>query len=334
VRQESASGLRRRLAKVGLSPAAIRAAWPRWWSDDAETSVSARADLRFALARYLGLDPRTLLDADQQPTFLWSDHARFKRLTAKSDVQRDSIASFGHALATLLLAATAAGIPITGTSAADLRQLILTGDTAYVRLVDLLSLCWSAGIPVIHMRVFPGRHKHLAAMTVRLADRYAIMLAKDSMYPAPIAFYLAHELGHISSGHLAREAVIVDLETGSVSGDGDAEEAAADAFGLDLLTGSPRPTVLPQHGGYSARSLAKAALASGEELGIEPGVLAMCFGYSTNDWRTANAAHGYIYASKRPAWREVNEVAASQLELGDIPSDGRAYLETVMGLGT
>jgi hypothetical protein len=152
------------------------------------------------------------------------------------------------------------------------------------------------------------------------------------MYPARISFYLAHELGHIALAHLAQHAVIMDLEAENEPADVDAEEADADAFGLELLTGEPQPTVLPQEDRYSARSLANVALASSGELHIEPGVLAMCFGYSTNKWRVANAAQGYIYVSEKPAWREVNDVAASQLELGNVPPDGRAYLATVMGL--
>lgn len=332
--QETARNLRRRLAQAGLSSAAIRAAWPSWWSEEAEASVSAGADLRFALARNLGLDPRTLLDAKQPPGFLWNDQVRFKRLTAPTDVQRDSIASFGHALATLLVAATRPGASVTNPSAPGLRRLVIDGGAPYVRLVDLLSLCWSVGIPVIHMRVFPGRHKRMAAMTVRLEDRYAILLAKDSVYPASTAFYVAHELGHIWLTHLESHAVIVDQEPETAAGDGDAEEATADAFGLELLTGDPQPKVLPHQERYTARSLATSALSSSEELHIEPGVLTMCFGYSTSRWRTVNAAQRYVYTLGKPVWREINELARSELALEVLPADGRAYVETVLGLPT
>ena len=42
----------------------------------------------------------------------------------------------------------------------------------------------------------------MAAMTVHAASGNAILLAKDSGYPAQLAFYLAHELAHIALGHL------------------------------------------------------------------------------------------------------------------------------------
>ncbi len=330
--EETARDLRRRLTGVGLSPSAIRAAWPPWWTPEAAKSLSAQTDLRFALARYLGLDPHSLLDQQREPQFVWGSDARFKRLTAEDDVQRESIASFGHAITSLLIAASAPARGIEGESASDLRRIFLDDGIPYIRLVDLLSLSWAVGIPVIHLRVFPGKHKRMSAMTVRHENRYAILLAKDSLYPAPIAFYLAHELGHLALSHLGDHTVIVDLDAESGSSEGDDEEIAADGFGLELLTGDATPTVVSLLGRASGRSLADVALRSGGALHIEPGVLAMCFGYSSGSWRTANAALPYIYASEGPAWLEVNTLAAEQLNLARLPLDGRAYLERVMGL--
>src|SRR4051794_15887231 len=67
---ESAGDLRLRLRRLGLSDDAISAAWPQWWSADAEASPSARAELRFGIARRLGLDPRSLLGEQDEPRFL------------------------------------------------------------------------------------------------------------------------------------------------------------------------------------------------------------------------------------------------------------------------
>ena len=40
----------------------------------------------------------------------------------------------------------------------------------------------------------------------------------------------------------------------------------------------------------SANELARVALSSAQELGIEPGTLALCFGYSTGQWAVANGS--------------------------------------------
>jgi hypothetical protein len=327
-----AGRLRNRLKAIGLSDPAIQAAWPEWWSDAADPSPSARLELRFSIARKLGLDPRSLLDEEGAPRFVWRDEARFKHLSGESDAERAAITSFGRALGSLLVAAAP---PARGTiaqaSASNLRNTILRSQQ-FVRLVDLLSLSWAVGLPVVHLRVFPAVRKRMAAMAVSVADRNAILLAKDSMYPPHVAFYLAHELAHIALGHVAKDTAIVDLESDLHAGDTtDKEEAEADRFALELLTGRNDPQVVPASGDYNAPGLATAALESGPALGIEPGTLALCFGYSTQNWAIANSAMKFIYSAPKPVWEEVNRLAARELTLDHIPTDARSYVTAVLG---
>ena len=330
---ENASRFRRRLKLMGLSDSVINAAWPDWWSDDADASPSARAELRYSISRKLGLDPRSLLDDDEAPQFVWKDTAHFKHLSGETDIQKWMLTSFGTALGAMLLSATGASASLEGRSAGELRAALLSHQP-YVRLVDLLSLCWSGGIPTIHLRVFPWHQKRMTAMTARVGSRSAILLGKDSLYPAQIAFYLAHELAHISLHHLASDGVIVDLEQDLPIDPPyypDPEEVEADTFALELLTGNPRPVVLPAFSGGGARSLAETALRVAEDLQIEPGTLALCFGYSTDNWAIAIRALSYIYTSPKPVWHEVNSIAMHQLSFLSLPDDTASYLKNVIG---
>src|SRR5262249_49491709 len=150
-------------------------------------------------------------------------------------------------------------------------------DQPYVRFVDLLGLCWSLGIPTVHLRIFPLPRKRMAAMCVRVGQSHAILLGKDAVYPPQIAFYLAHELAHILLKHVKDNEVLVDLERHKPSDlqkETDAEEIAADRFALELLTGFPELQVLPTGRGTGARSLAKAALDAAPNVHVEPGTLA------------------------------------------------------------
>ena len=327
-----AGQLRKRLKAIGLSDPAIQAAWPQWWSDAADPSPSARTELRFSIARKLGLDPHSLLDEQGAPRFVWRDEARFKHLSGESDAERAAITSFGRALGSLLVAAVpSARGTIAHASAVNLRNTILRSQQ-YVRLLDLLSLSWAVGLPVVHLRVFPAVRKRMAAMVVSVADRNAILLAKDSMYPPHVAFYLAHELAHIALGHVAKDTAIVDLESDlPASAIPDEEEAEADRFALELLTGRTDPQVVPASGDYNAPGLAKAALESGPALGIEPGTLALCFGYTTQNWAVANSAMKFIYATPKPVWEEVNRLAVRELTLDQISTDARSYVAAVLG---
>jgi hypothetical protein len=308
--------------------------WPRWWSAEAEGSPSARAELRFSVARRLGIDPRSLFEEQDAPRFLWKGEARFKHLSDEGDLERAGITSFGRATASVLLGGTTErAVDISGRSAIELRRSILESGRPYVDLRDLLSLCWGIGIPVVYLRVFPWPRKRMSAMTVRLADRWAILLAKDSEYPAQIAFYIAHELGHIGHAHIANDEVIVDLEEENAPEEDDEEEGEADAFALELLTGNPQPMVLPdvKSAGASGKGLAQVALSRAAELQIEPGTLALSFGHSTKEWATAIASLRTIYQEAKPAWLEVNRIAMSQLDLDEVSSDTTEFIEAVLG---
>src|SRR5581483_3446683 len=163
---ENASRFRQRLRSFGFADPAVEAAWPNWWSEEADNSLSAQTELRFSVARKLGLEPRSLLDDAGQPRFIWRDEARFKRLSGESELERAGITSFGMTIGRLLLAATSPSLAEPPGTAADQRQLILRHQE-YVRLADLLSVCWAVSIPVIHLRVFPWQRKRMAAMTLR-----------------------------------------------------------------------------------------------------------------------------------------------------------------------
>ncbi len=327
---ETAAQLRRRLRVLGLDNSTIQAAWPRWWSQEADASVAARTDLRFSLARNLGLDPRSLF-GKEQPRFVWRDEARFKHLSTSQESERTAITSFAKAIGNLLIASTPSLAPWEAMPAATIRRLLLDR-RPFIRLVDLLGFSWSAGIPVIHLRVFPQQQKRMAAMTVRLGDRFAILLARDSLYPASLAFYLSHELAHISLRHLDRGQVLVDFEEERLSlGDSDLEEAGADQFALELLTGESQPVIVSSNPAPTARELGRVALGSAADLAIEPGAIALSFGYSTGQWDVANRALDFIYSSKKPAWREVNDVARMQLHVSALPGDSTDFLDNVMG---
>jgi len=277
------------------------------------------------------LDPRSLLADNREPEFVWQGQARFKNLTTGNRLERDAIASFGTAIASLLLAATPGDGRLSRITAAGLRQLVLQ-QSRYVGLTDLLSISWALGIPVVQLTVFPGPRKRMAAMSVRVGERYAILLAKEAVYPAPIAFYLAHELGHVALGHFQDGAVVVDFEEArpTLASD-DPEELAADRFALELLTGQPDLKVVPAIAHSTASELARVVLVSAPDLQIEPGTLALCYGYSTRKWATANAAMKLIYLAPRPVGQEVNRVARLQLHLAELPMDGADYVAAVMG---
>lgn len=318
--------LRQQLRKSGLTEKAIDAAWPEWWSDELEASPSSRAELRFTLARKLGLNPRPLLG--ERVEFIWRDRARFKHLSAGDDVRQDVMTSFGVSIGKLLIKATRT-IDLPSVSAVDLRTATLS-NAPFVDLQSLIAICWSVGIPVIHLRVFPLDRKSMHAMVVEDQGRYAILLGRDANFPAPVAFTLAHEIGHIMLGHLQGTSAIVDLEETEYDTRGDPQEEEADAYAITLLTGSPSPEITTNVTSFGAKALARSVLEAGPRRGIEPGTLALCLAHRTQNWAVAMAALQHIYSESKPVWQEVNGIARRELDWGQLNDDSADYLEKIM----
>lgn len=326
--ESSDNDLVRELRRAGVSLSAIRAAWPRWWSSAASESPSARAELRFTLARRLGVAPKPFADSNRVE-FVWRDSARFKHLRGESEAQKAILAAYGESIAKLLLLTEPQqrfDVP-----ASDIRSAILKSQD-YVDLASLLSMCWAVGIPVVHLKVFPLDAKSMAAMVIRYNDRFAILLGRDAQYPAPVAFTLAHELGHIALGHLNNLGILVEVgdPQQDIGQEYDDEESAADKYALELLTGSPAPDIQTNIETFNAAQLADAVLRAGPEYRVEPGTLALCLAFRNNNWAQAQTALKFIYKNPSPIWREVNALAMSQLNVND--ADSTDFLLNVLGL--
>jgi len=232
--------LKNRLREAGLSEPLIDAAWPAWWSDDAFVSQSAQAELRFSIARKLGLSAESLYHDDVK--FLWKDDARFKNLSNETDDEKAIMTAFGISVSRMLTQPAGSEFRQPTIEAWELRSSILRS-RPFVDLQGLLAACWAIQMPVIHLRVFPLRAKRMHAMATRVADQYAILLGRDARYPAPVAFTLAHEVGHIMLGHVGASSAIVDIGDPLQQGKRDAEESQADQYALEVLVGTSNPNI-------------------------------------------------------------------------------------------
>lgn len=327
-----AKDFRDQLARsTGLTDSAINAAWPEWWSDAADASPSAQAELRFSLARTLGLDPRSLLD-NKEPSFFWDDSAKFKNFRGNSNHEQAAITAFGTSVGRILVKGNPDYADVGRLDAARIRKDIINA-APFVRLQDLLSLSWGIGIPVIHLKVYPLAAKRMCAMAIRSGERFAILLAKDANYPAMSAFHLAHEIGHIMLGHVGENSALIDMEEPGTGHNeqADQEEEEADRFALELLTGDPEFHIAKEGRGHNGRELANEALRISGERAIEPGTIALCYAYATQEWAVAQAAMEHIYDQSIPAWFATNKIAGSQLNWDVLSDENASFLQAVMG---
>lgn len=320
--------LRSKLREDGLTDRAVDAVWPAWWSADAEGSVSATAELRYTLARRLGLSPSTLF-ADR-PEFVWRHDARFKNLGDLSSQAAAVLASFCVGVGRHLVgAAPDPRVSVDLSSATRLRHQILQ-DYGVVNLHSLVAWCWVAGIPVVQLRLFPLRQKGMHAVATRAGHRHTVLIGRESQFRAQAGFWLAHELGHIGLGHVEAASALLDIEDPVAHG-GDSEERAADAYALALLTGSESPAIDTGGVRYTSAQLANAVRKSATQYDIDPAVLALCTAYVDGTWKEGFGALKYLY-DEEDVGRTLNDVAMTQVTLEALGVDNERFLRSVLGL--
>ncbi len=323
-----ADSLKAKLRAAGLSRAAVEAAWPEWWSDQAESSVSARTELRLAVARNLGLAPQALIG--ERVDFVWRDRARFKHLRATDGLPVAALNSFGVSVGRSLIEATEPHGDLVGLSAAKLRALLL--GTGPPDLRGLLTVCWAVGVPVAYLRVWPLAQKSMHAMVVGRRGRHAILFSREAGYPALVAFTLAHEIGHIALGHVPADDMLVDAEDPAGEADHDEEETAADRYALEVLLGDPDPDIRINFATFNYVELAEVALRAGKQYGIDPGTLALAVAHRENAWPIAMAAMRVIQPESVSVSTLVNKLAASQLDLSRLGPDSAIFIERALGI--
>lgn len=323
-----ADSLRDQLRHAGLSKAAVDAAWPDWWSEQAESSPSAQAELRFSIARNLGLSPRSLIG--ERVDFVWHDRARFKHLGTGEESALAALNSFGVSVGRSLIDATQGDSSLRGISADRLRSLLLRDGPP--DLFGLVALCWAVGTPVAHLRVWPLAQKAMHALVVGHRGRNAILFCREASYPAVAAFTLAHEIGHIALGHVPENDLLVEVEDPTGNAGDDEEESSADQYALELLMGDPNPDIRINFDKFNSAELADAVLRASPQYGIDPGTLALAVAHRQNAWPVAMAAMRLIYSNQSKIPSEINAIALGQLRLDRLGWDSSVFLQRVLGV--
>ena len=330
-----------RLLDIGLSEALVDLSLPEWWVAEDNESPSARAMASMLLARRLNLDPTTLLDDEVPVGFLHTGVSKFKHMRLAEGARRDALVGFATGVSRIVLS-MAEAVPDHEVPAdpLTLRRALIHG-RPYVSFGDVITACWSLGVPVLHLRVFPAQTKGVTAIAVKLGGRHAILVARESGVDAQYMFHVAHELGHIALGHLGDGGAIVDADPNDSANNpdelvDDAEERSADAYAQTLLTGTPSFEVFGAEESRgrqrfgTARELATRAQQLSGELEVDPGHLVMVFGHSTGDWELAFAAARLLPQQPDRPGTLVNRVMWQQLgELHGGDEQSIAFLQAV-----
>ena len=318
-----------RLSRIGLTRKYVRGtAFPGWWDDEVASTPAGYAQGLLLLSRHLGLDIRSLQN-DSSPV-------RLREFGLCKYKKRESVSEDDLALCRMIatragqLAAEAVTMPYKGipASASDIRQTILDTGAGWVGLSELLDFCWSAGIPVLHLDHFPKSARRPDGFVARVNGRPVVVLCVRKKQPAWLLFILAHELGHAALGHISEDGSIMDDRVDKESQD--AEEKEANAFAIDLLTGSPHYRVSAADRWPNAHGLAEEAKRIGRLEMIDPGHIVLNYAHSMGRdfFGVANAALTRLNPDA-DAIAFIRGVMADRLDWSNLPEDSSEFLMRV-----
>lgn len=168
-------------------------------------------------------------------------------------------------------------------------------------------------------------------------NRPVIVLGFRHQHCARQLFILAHELGHIASGHLSNDGVLIDEDIFEVEDsladapyDKDEEELQADQYAIAAIRNTETDPLDAVGNHVSGTSLAMKALEVGETLNIDPGHLIVSFANRHNRWPEANRALQFLPDSDKAL--EILETSFFEnSELTAISDENREHLVAAQG---
>lgn len=314
-----------KLQIVGYNPKYIQSLLPEWWDETIAETPAGLQQASLILGQRFGVRAETLWTETAEPDLRLPQGVRFKH---RDNVETDDLAiacAVAKSLARLVLKAFPTK-PLPGfyPDASELRQKLLA-DNKWIGFQDLLLYCLDLGIPVIHLKLLPNRAKKMDGLVFEQEGRPVIVLTRNRPH-GYMLFDLAHELGHITLGHVTAERSVIDQKIDADSGDED--ERAANRFALELLTGNPECRIVPVGRWLNADQLATAAMIYGERNHADPLHIVLNYGYSKNLWPVANLAINEI-AKDAPTDQEILLTALRQaLDFEELSEDDYSLLQT------
>jgi hypothetical protein len=299
---------------------------PYWWDNSLASSSGATQQAILSISKSLNLDIKSVLDPDAELKF--KDVSACYRKAGNKTVN-DLLAATGlvHSVSK-----TAEKIVLNDyvhfSAPSVIREQILASGYSCVNLYSLAEYCWSKGVPVLFLPDLPTSKK-MDAVVQEVNGRPVIAITKNKKHESALLFLLAHEMGHVFSGHLDSGQAIID-ESINENDEIDQQEMEANSFALALLTGD-EGTRFTSRTRLTGEALAQTAKLKGEERHIDPGHIALNWGHTTGSWGVANKALNLLYPEL--TWQDdLKELFLNNIDELEVGDDELDFLFNLMNI--
>lgn len=318
--------LMRRLSQAGFDAPFVRSALlPDWWDEECAGDPELLPELELRVARFLGYPLSTVRDSESALAAPVVPGARLRRVRG---VDGDRLAPAIHS-ALQVGGAVVRNLRDSGRTRKALpreggewrRELARSNGT--VTLDDILDDLWRRGIPVVPLDVLPAPSFQGLACIVE--DHPVILLGHKHDEPGRVAFFVAHEAGHIARGDCRPDHPVVDEEDLIV--DEATMEQAADRYATQVLVGEAS---VPQLEGDTFKELATRAADLETQTGADASILLFAWAAKTGDYAAATMAVKALYRGSG-ARQTLRSNFDRHVDLDSASETDRALLRCVHG---
>lgn len=323
------------VAQLGLKPGQVRRLLPDWWDPQVEKEPSGVSELAMLLGRRLSLDVGALMNGQLSPRGALASVA-FKHRAGLEPYALAAASAIASSLAQTVLAALPVGYSKLPSRAADLSKAATEGGQRQLGFDALLTLCWNHGIPVIPLPNLPVGVRKMDGAALQIGERPVIVIAKKKSSRAWLSFILAHEIGHVSLGHLKPGSTIVDISlqegaTYATDDQNDKQEADADAFALEAMGGEAVDSEVGQWAAQMAPvELAVKARLAAKVFKIEPGHFILRHAFVNRRWPDAVTALRFLSEDFNPEAALLSEFER-RLDMNAVSDDMQNLITQITG---
>jgi hypothetical protein len=262
---------------------------PDWWNEASAQDPNLLPDIEIRIARFLRLPLSSIRNPAIPLTPPSYPGAQLRRVR---DIDRDRLAPAIHS-----------AIQIAGAVVRSLRNTptpnppptdglvwrsALRRDNTNITLNDILTDLWSRGIPVIPLEYIPS--PSFQGIACIAEGRPVILLGHTNDEPGRLAFWGAHEAGHIAAGDCSPDHPVVDEEE-NIEDDADIERKA-DLYASQVLVGRDSIPIIE---GEDYKKLASRASELEQTSGVDASQIIFAWASRSHDYATATMAVKALY---------------------------------------
>jgi Zn-dependent peptidase ImmA (M78 family) len=280
-----------------------------------------------SIAKLTNLDIKSVLNTQEELRFKESN-CRYKHANNKEKSDLAAATALVQSLANTVASITINKYSIFEDSQ-SIRNSLLSQGKPWVDFKSLVNYCWEHGVPVLYLPELPVSKK-MDAVVVDVNGRPVISLTKKHKHESELLFLLAHEMGHIFHRHLELGQTLIDIGVNKLD-ELDEQEKQANAFAIEILTGSEDTKFRSGGRRLKADELAQAAKEESNKINVDSGHIALNWGYTTKNWAIAKSALNILYPA--PDWEGyIKNKLCENIDEDEANEDQLDYLYKLMNI--